>query len=49
MPKKTGTQRSAAFKAKVALETLQEQHPIAELPRRYKALSHTSTSGAERS
>lgn len=36
MPKKTRTKHNAAFKAKVALEALQEQHTIAELARRYK-------------
>ena len=36
MPKKTRTKHSAAFKAKVALEAVQEQQTIAELARRYK-------------
>jgi len=37
MPKKkTRTKHSAAFKAKVALEAIQEHQTIAELARRYK-------------
>jgi len=38
MPKKktTRTKHTAAFKAKVALEAIQDQQPIAELARRYK-------------
>lgn len=36
MPKKTRTKHSAAFKAKVALATIQEHQTVAELARRYK-------------
>ncbi len=34
--KKSRTRHSAAFKAKVALEALREQEPIAEIARRHK-------------
>jgi transposase-like protein len=34
--KKNRTKHSAAFKAKVALEALREQEPIAEIARRHK-------------
>ena len=36
MPKKTRTNHTPAFKAKVALAAVQEQQTVAELARRYK-------------